>query len=59
MTFFNSDLTALLLAVDRSQGRIEFSPDGTALFANANFLTLGSQDDRGCALARVNLPVSP
>ena len=40
MSFFNSDLTALLQAVDRSQGRIEFSPDGTILFANANFLTL-------------------
>ncbi|GJD98045.1 methyl-accepting chemotaxis protein [Methylobacterium iners] len=38
MSLFNSDYTALLQAVDRSQGRIEFSPDGKILLANENFL---------------------
>lgn len=40
MSFFNSDLTALLQAVDRSQGCIEFTPDGAIVFANQNFLRL-------------------
>ncbi|MBC2859735.1 PAS domain-containing methyl-accepting chemotaxis protein [Stappia sp. 28M-7] len=34
-----SDCDAIASALDRSQARIEFSPDGTILDANANFLS--------------------
>lgn len=34
-----SDCDAIASALDRSQARIEFSPDGTVLDANRNFLT--------------------
>ena len=40
MRFFESDLRALMAALDRSRARIEFTPDGTVRAANANFLGL-------------------
>ncbi|MFH6780995.1 MULTISPECIES: methyl-accepting chemotaxis protein [Methylobacterium] len=40
MSFLQSRHAALLAAVDRSQGRIEFDPSGTILDANACFLAL-------------------
>ncbi len=40
MSFLPSRHAALLAAVDRSQGRIEFDPTGTILDANARFLGL-------------------
>ncbi|MCF4128800.1 methyl-accepting chemotaxis protein [Methylobacterium sp. SyP6R] len=40
MSFLHSRHAALLAAVDRSQGRIEFDPSGTILDANACFLGL-------------------
>ncbi len=40
MSFFPSSHAALLAAVDRSQGRIEFDPSGTILDANSCFLAL-------------------
>jgi len=38
--FFDTDLRALMAAIDRSRARIEFTPDGTVLTANALFLEL-------------------
>lgn len=40
MAFFDSDLRALMAAIDRSRARIEFTPDGTVLTANTLFLDL-------------------
>ncbi|MER2266822.1 methyl-accepting chemotaxis protein [Methylobacterium oxalidis] len=39
MIFSRSDTSAKLEALDRSQGVIEFKPDGTILAANQNFLS--------------------
>lgn len=38
--FFDTDLRALMAAVDTSTARIEFAPDGTVLTANTLFLEL-------------------
>ncbi|CAA2100196.1 Biofilm dispersion protein BdlA [Methylobacterium bullatum] len=38
--FFDTDLRALMTAVDKSTARIEFAPDGTVLTANTLFLDL-------------------
>ncbi|WP_244476436.1 PAS domain-containing methyl-accepting chemotaxis protein [Methylobacterium sp. Leaf88] len=38
--FFDTDLRALMAAIDRSRARIEFTPDGTVLTANDLFLDL-------------------
>ncbi|KQP30057.1 histidine kinase [Methylobacterium sp. Leaf104] len=38
--FFDTDLRALMAAIDRSRARIEFTPDGTVLTANGPFLDL-------------------
>ncbi|WP_412759949.1 PAS domain S-box protein [Methylobacterium litchii] len=40
MPLFDADLRALMSAIDRSRGRIEFAPDGTILTANSLFLDL-------------------
>ena len=40
VAFFDTDLRALMAAIDRSRARIEFTPDGTVLTANALFLDL-------------------
>ncbi len=40
MRLFETDLRALMAALDRSRARIEFTPDGTIQTANANFLGL-------------------
>ena len=40
MPFFDTDLRALMAAIDRSRARIEFTPDGTVLTANGLFLDL-------------------
>ena len=40
MRLFDNDLHALVDAIDRSRARIEFTPDGAVLTANANFLGL-------------------
>ena len=40
MAIFQSEQDSILAAVDRAQGRIEFTMDGTITHANANFLGL-------------------
>ena len=40
MSLFRSDLKFIADAIDRSQGRIEFTMDGTVIDANENFLKL-------------------
>ena len=40
MALFDTDLRALMAAIDRSRARIEFTPDGTVLTANGLFLDL-------------------
>ncbi len=40
MPLFDTDLRALMAAIDKSRARIEFTPDGTVKTANANFLAL-------------------
>jgi methyl-accepting chemotaxis protein len=37
---FDADLRALMTAIDKSQARVEFAPDGTVLTANDRFLNL-------------------
>lgn len=40
MPFFDSDLRALMAAIDKSRARVEFAADGTVLTANTLFLDL-------------------
>lgn len=40
MPLFDADLRALMAAIDRSRARVEFTPNGTVLTANALFLDL-------------------
>ena len=69
MRMFGSRDKAVLEALDRSQGRIEFDTEGNVLQANASFLDLldtertllefavsaeRARADRGQALARLN-----